>query len=194
MQGNGPRHGSYTALPDGPQVGGSSASNDRRRRSVRRTASCSADEVRQVTIRADGRRHDRENARMPQRCTAASRTTRQPGSVLRRSHRKTGLQECFAASFREMLSQADIAQHGSVRRPRLHDLRGTFAVHRLLLWYEQDADLDAKLPLLSTYLGHVGLASSQRYLQLTKELVGEVTRRQQAHFGYLITDLEEDQT
>ncbi len=91
-------------------------------------------------------------------------------------------------SFREMLSRADIAQHGSVRRPRVHDLRGTFAVHRLLLWYEQDADLDAKLPLLSTYLGHVGLASSQRYLQLTKEFVGEVSRRQQARFGHLIKD------
>lgn len=91
-------------------------------------------------------------------------------------------------SFREMLSQAGIAQNGAAKRPRLHDLRGTFAVHRLLLWYEQDADLDAKLPLLSTYLGHVGLSSSQRYLQLTKELVGEVTRRQLAHFGHLIKE------
>jgi len=95
------------------------------------------------------------------------------------------------ASFRQMLSQADIAQHASAKRPRLHDLRGTFAVHRLLRWYEQDADLEAKLPLLSTYLGHVGLASTQRYLQLTKELVGEVTRRHQAHFGHLIKDLVE---
>jgi len=92
------------------------------------------------------------------------------------------------ASFREILSRADIAQNGSGRRPRLHDLRGTFAVHRLLLWYQQDADLEAKLPLLSTYLGHVGLGSSQRYLQLTKEFIGEVTRRQQAHFGHLIND------
>jgi site-specific recombinase XerD len=91
-------------------------------------------------------------------------------------------------SFREMLSQAGIAQQGVVKRPRLHDLRGTFAVHRLLLWYEQDADLDAKLPLLSTYLGHVGLASSQRYLQLTKEFAGEVTRRQHARFGHLIKE------
>jgi len=91
-------------------------------------------------------------------------------------------------SFREILVHADIAQKGSVRRPRLHDLRGTFAVHRLLLWYERDADLDAKLPLLATYLGHVGLGSSQRYLQLTKDLLGEVFRRHQARFGHLITD------
>ena len=76
------------------------------------------------------------------------------------------------------------------RRPRLHDLRGTFAIHRLLLWYEQNVDLEAKLPLLATYLGHVGLESSQRYIQLTRDLLGEVVRRHQAYFGHLITELE----
>src|SRR5260370_32921168 len=60
------------------------------------------------------------------------------------------------------------------------------AVLRLLLWCDQNADLGAKLPLLATYLGHVGLASSQRYLQLTQDLMGEITRRHQARFGYLI--------
>lgn len=95
------------------------------------------------------------------------------------------------ASFRAVLARAAIAPAGAGRRPRLHDLRGTFAVHRLLRWYEQDADLNAKLPLLVTYLGHVGLQSSQRYLQLAQDLLGEVTRRQEARFGYLITDAPE---
>jgi integrase/recombinase XerD len=49
-------------------------------------------------------------------------------------------------------------------------------------------DLGAKLPLLAAYLGHVGLASSQRYLQLTRDLMGEITRRHQARFGYLIQE------
>lgn len=62
------------------------------------------------------------------------------------------------------------------------------AVLRLLLWCEQNVDLGAKLPLLATYLGHVGLASSQRYLQLTRDLMGEITRRHQARFGYLINE------
>jgi hypothetical protein len=75
----------------------------------------------------------------------------------------------------------------------LHDLRGTFAVHRLLLWYQQDADLTAKLPLLSTYLGHVGLGGTQRYLQLTKDLLGEVTRRHQERFGHLIKEWNEEE-
>ncbi len=73
-------------------------------------------------------------------------------------------------------------------RVRLHDLRHSFAVLRLLLWCEQNVDLGAKLPLLGMYLGHVGLASSQRYLQLTQDLMGEITRRHQARFGYLIQE------
>src|SRR5262249_53732520 len=95
-------------------------------------------------------------------------------------------------SFRDVLARAAIAPAGAGRRPRLHDLRGTFAVHRLLRWYEQDADLNAKLPLLVTYLGHVGLEGSQRYLQLAQDLFGEVTRRHQARFGHLITEGRED--
>jgi integrase len=93
----------------------------------------------------------------------------------------------LSASFHDILKRAGIAQTGG-RRPRIHDLRGTFAVHRLLRWYEQNVDLEAKLPLLVTYLGHVSLQGTQRYLQLARDLLGEVTRRHQAHFGYLITD------
>ena len=99
-------------------------------------------------------------------------------------------QSALSASFHDILKRAGIAQNGG-RRPRVHDLRGTFAVHRLLRWYEQNADLEAKLPLLVTYLGHVSLQGSQRYLQLARDLLGEVTRRHQAHFGHLITDEQE---
>jgi integrase len=101
-------------------------------------------------------------------------------------------QNALRSSFREVLERTGISHEGPLKRPRLHDLRGTFAVHRLLLWYEQDADLDAKLPLLATYLGHVSLRSSQLYLQLTRDLLGEVVRRHAAHFGHLIVDLPED--
>ena len=73
-------------------------------------------------------------------------------------------------------------------RIRLHDLRHSCAVLRLLLWCEQDVDLGAQLPPLATYLGQVGLASSQRYRQLTQDLLGEITRRHPARFGYLIQE------
>jgi integrase/recombinase XerD len=99
---------------------------------------------------------------------------------------------CYSIStlrdaFRQTLAIAGI-ECTSRNRIRLHDLRHSFAVLRLLLWCEQGVDLDATLPLLATYLGHVNLASSQRYLQLTQDLIGEITRRHQARFGYLIKE------
>lgn len=91
-------------------------------------------------------------------------------------------------AFREVQKIAEVAVVSGGRRLRLHDLRHSFAALRLLLWYEQGVDLDAKLPLLATYLGHVGVASSQRYLQLTPEVAREVVRRHQARFGHLIVE------
>src|SRR3954454_4792423 len=90
-------------------------------------------------------------------------------------------------AFHQVLKTAGINRTTNTRI-RLHDLRHSFAVLRLLLWCEQNVDLGAKLPLLATYLGHVGLASSQRYLQLTRDLMGEITRRHQARFGHLIQE------
>lgn len=91
-------------------------------------------------------------------------------------------------AFQQILDLADIPRVQGGRRLRLHDLRHSWAVLRLTLWCEPNVDLGAKLPLLATYLGHVDLASSQRYLQLTQDLVAEVTRRHQARFGHLISE------
>jgi integrase len=92
------------------------------------------------------------------------------------------------AAFHQVLDAADIPRRSGGQSLRLHDLRHSFVALRLLLWYEQGVDLNARLPILATYLGHVGLSSSQRYLQLTLEMVGEVTRRHAARFGHLITE------
>ena len=54
--------------------------------------------------------------------------------------------------FRRLLSEAGMAAHKP--RPRIHDLRHSFAVHRLYQWYQEGYDLLNRLPLLSTYLGH----------------------------------------
>ncbi len=95
------------------------------------------------------------------------------------------------AAFLQVLARADIARHSAGRALRLHDLRHGFAVLRLLVWYQQDADLEARLPALATYLGHVGVASSQRYLQLTTDMVSEITRRHARRFGHLISEGEQ---
>jgi len=87
-----------------------------------------------------------------------------------------------------VLAAAGIPRQSGGRSLRVHDTRHSFAVLRLLLWYQQGADFRAHLATLATYLGHVGLTSSQRYLQLTEDMVGEVMRRHEARFGYLITE------
>jgi integrase/recombinase XerD len=65
---------------------------------------------------------------------------------------------------------------GAYFQPRLHDLRHTFAVHRLVAWYRQGADVQLLLPKLSTYLGHIGLAETQHYLTMTPDLLREAGR------------------
>jgi integrase/recombinase XerD len=92
-------------------------------------------------------------------------------------------------SFRCVLRIAGIEHGGRGKGPRLHDARHSFAVLRLLTWYESDADLRTKLPQLATYLGHVGMTTSQVYLHLTRDLAGEVIRRQMSRFGDLITEV-----
>ena len=66
--------------------------------------------------------------------------------------------------------------------PRIHDMRHSFAVHRLLAWYQDGEDVNARLPALATYMGHVDISSTQVYLQPTAELLGEVDRRFHDHF------------
>lgn len=92
------------------------------------------------------------------------------------------------SAFHQVLVQAGIPRHLGGRSLRLHDLRHSFAVLRLVLWVRQHADLGARLPALATYLGHVGLGSSQRYLQVTEDLLRELMRPHEIRFGYLIDE------
>jgi integrase len=88
--------------------------------------------------------------------------------------------------FRKLLLQCGIPHAGRSKGPRIHDARHLFAVRVLRRWYQDGADLDAKLPLLATYLGHVNLSGTQRYLHLTAELFPEITARADAAFGDVI--------
>jgi len=86
--------------------------------------------------------------------------------------------------FRWLLREAGISHGGRGRGPRLHDLRHTFAVHRLEDWYRQGANLAAKLPVLSAYMGHQSLAGTQRYLRLTPALFPDVVASVEAVVGH----------
>lgn len=88
--------------------------------------------------------------------------------------------------FRKALFQCGIPHRGRGKGPRVHDLRHTFAVHRLLQWYEEGADLNAKLPFLVAYLGHKDFTGTQKYLHLTAELFPQLTARMNQQFGGVI--------
>lgn len=80
--------------------------------------------------------------------------------------------------FQRLRSRAGVYREKAARyQPRIHDFRATFAVHCLLGWYRQGRDVQRLLPHLATYLGHVGIRSTQRYLQLTPELLQEASVR-----------------
>ena len=82
------------------------------------------------------------------------------------------------SAFRRLRSQAGVQRNDSARyQPRLHDLRHTGAVHRLVFWYRSGADLQRLLPQLATYLGHIDLSATQRYLTMTPELLREASMR-----------------
>ena len=70
-----------------------------------------------------------------------------------------------------------VREDGARYQPRLHDLRHSMAVHRLLAWYREGADVQRLLPLLATYLGHADLAATQRYLTMTPELLRQASLR-----------------
>lgn len=72
------------------------------------------------------------------------------------------------------------------RLPRLHDLRHTFAVHALLHWYRAGADLQAKLPLLATYMGHVSIVSTAYYLSFVQPLRAAASARFAQRYGALV--------
>jgi len=76
----------------------------------------------------------------------------------------------LSKSFQRLRRIAGVARHDGARyQPRMHDLRHTFAVHRLTAWFKQGADLNRMLPALAAYMGQAGLGSTEKYLSLTPE-------------------------
>jgi integrase/recombinase XerD len=61
--------------------------------------------------------------------------------------------------------------------PRLHDFRHRFAVRTLVEWYRSNEDIERRLPVLSTFLGHGHVADTYWYLSVEPELMGLATRR-----------------
>lgn len=80
-------------------------------------------------------------------------------------------------TFYQLSRQIGLRGPDSSSGPRLHDFRHRFAVETLLQWYRAGEDVERRLPVLSTYLGHVHVSGTYWYLTACPELMGQAVRR-----------------
>jgi integrase/recombinase XerD len=117
-------------------------------------------------------------AHYAQRRQPAHQPSEDPHSFFTTRTGKTVSLGLLEAAFVRLRQQAGIRRSSTDRwQPRLHDLRATFAVHRLIAWYREGANLQTRLQFLSTYLGHVNISGTQAYLPMTHEVLAEASRR-----------------
>jgi integrase len=83
----------------------------------------------------------------------------------------------------DLVRRAGLQPRSATCRPRPHDLRHSFAVRTLLGWYPDGADVHARMPLLSTYLGHVHPGTTYWYLSAAPELLALIVARLDATVG-----------
>ena len=86
------------------------------------------------------------------------------------------LYRTVAHTFRQLVEHTGVGQTAS-HPPRLHDLRHTFPTQCLLRWYRQGHDVNAKLPLLVTYMGHVSIESTHVYLHASDQILAQANQR-----------------
>ena len=88
--------------------------------------------------------------------------------------------------FRMALWRAGISHGGRGRGPRVHDLRHTFACHRLRAWAREGADVGALMPVLAAYMGHADTRCTEYYLRLTAEALPSLAARAEAECGWVV--------
>lgn len=85
-------------------------------------------------------------------------------------------------AFRFIREKAGIHRYDNAHYDvRLQDLRHTFATNRVAQWYREGKDVQALLPVLSTYLGHCNLDSTAVYISFTNQLLDEAGKRFQSY-------------
>lgn len=87
--------------------------------------------------------------------------------------------------FRQLRTVSGIGAGSSIQ-PRIHDLRHTFAVSTLLDWYRDRADVDARIPWLTAYLGHHDPSSTYWYLSAAPQLLALAAQRLEPVIGQVV--------
>jgi integrase len=109
----------------------------------------------------------REHCRSAPRSEFFFRTDRAPALTL----------AAVEKTFSRLRKRLSWTARGRARRPRIHDLRHSFAVRRLLCWYEDGADVNRKILALATYLGHAKVSHTYWYLSAIPELMATTSQR-----------------
>jgi integrase/recombinase XerD len=86
-------------------------------------------------------------------------------------------------TFHRLVHQAGLTARSSSCRPRIHDLRHSFAVAAMLDAYATGQDGQTRLTLLSSWLGHVHPASTYWYLSASPELMAAAGQRLETHLA-----------
>jgi site-specific recombinase XerD len=95
--------------------------------------------------------------------------------------------------FRKILFRSGISHQGRGIGPRIHDFRHTFAVHSLVSMCEKGLDLYYSLPILSTYMGHQSLSSTDKYVRLTAEMYPSLIKSVNKICIHIFPDLNKTQ-
>ena len=102
------------------------------------------------------------------------------------AERGTRLTDCMVrVTFVKLSRQIGLRGASDSHGPRLHDLRHTFAVKTLIRWYQDGLNIDANMPLLSTYLGHTHVTDTYWYISGVPELFRLATMRLDRFLGEL---------
>ena len=102
------------------------------------------------------------------------------------SDRGTRLTGCnVREAFRTVSCHIGLRKRSDSHGPRLHDIRHTFAVRILTKWHRAGVDVQHRLPLLATYLGHTNISDSYWYLSAVPELLDAVNQRLDHYLGDL---------
>lgn len=94
--------------------------------------------------------------------------------------------------FRRVLEDSGIPYEGKSRGPRLHDFRHTFSVVTMNRLCDEGNDLYVALPILSAYLGHSGIKSTERYIRLTEDRLSVITDSLQLHLPNVFPEVKEN--
>ena len=85
--------------------------------------------------------------------------------------------QAVRSTFTALRRQLGWSSQGRTRLPRLHDLRHRMVVKRVLLWHAEGVDVDAKIAVLATYLGHTLVSDLYWYFSATPELMNAAAER-----------------